>query len=128
MYRGRHAGSPPPTSPEGSSDRGEDQTVGKPFDKEADSGENAHEAPGMTGSARRNPVMMKPVHTPSGVPANPFSRTLATIEGPEKDDGVSEQPAGQSRGMSRICYSLLRTWLEATAEPSNSMERELGVR
>ncbi|ORY15854.1 hypothetical protein BCR34DRAFT_154124 [Clohesyomyces aquaticus] len=98
--------SPLPVSPAGFSDNFEDQQVAQAqFDKHRASGEDGHGERGLIGntasSAGTGPPA--PSHSSPGVPANPFSRTLATIEPQEqgptvRHEQLSDRPAAGKAG------------------------------
>jgi hypothetical protein len=95
-YRGNDAGHPDPRSPAGFSDTFDDYASADPYDR-GECQDSIHEARDMTGSKGRDPVVEAPIHSLSGAPVNPFSKTLATIE-PQEKGGVESAHAGQQRG------------------------------
>lgn len=86
----RHAGSPPPVSPAGFSDNFEDIDT-----DDLEKRDDEIDSHGMTGSTRKSMGRPEAVHSPTGAPANPFSRTLASMEPQEKG---KEDSAAQNRG------------------------------
>jgi hypothetical protein len=48
----------------------------------------------MLGSVWKSPEAPQSATSPSGAPANPFSRTLATIEAQEKGGDTAGHPKG----------------------------------
>lgn len=86
--RGR-AGSPPPDSPAAVADADElehrypQDPAGRDVDER-----------GMSASASKSTAAPQSATSPSGAPANPFSRTLATIEAREKGGDAAGQPKG----------------------------------
>jgi len=84
-----YAGSPPPVSPAGFSHNLED-TERVISGKREETGVR-----GIAGGSRNNLNAPEVVQSPSSAPANPFSKTLATIEPHERG---SEESAGQNRG------------------------------
>ncbi|KAK7193243.1 hypothetical protein DPSP01_008158 [Paraphaeosphaeria sporulosa] len=82
--RGR-ARSPPRDSSAAFADELEDRQPQDPTGRDVD-------GRGMLGSAWKSPAAPQSATSPSGVPANPFSRTLATIEPQEKGGDVAGQP------------------------------------
>ncbi|KAF2175048.1 hypothetical protein K469DRAFT_612083, partial [Zopfia rhizophila CBS 207.26] len=91
VNRGKHVGSPPPTSSAGLSDSFEGLSLDEPLNNTTDHGDDGQPAHTLTGNTRTTPDMAESASTQScsGVPANPFSKTLATIESREK--GTAEQ-------------------------------------
>ncbi|KAF2443921.1 hypothetical protein P171DRAFT_21924 [Karstenula rhodostoma CBS 690.94] len=78
---GRRAGSPPPDFADELEERYPQDPAGRDVD-----------ARGMLGSAWKSTASPQPVTSPSGAPANPFARTLATIEPQEKGGDAAGQP------------------------------------
>ncbi|KAF2466772.1 uncharacterized protein BDR25DRAFT_74859 [Lindgomyces ingoldianus] len=111
--RGHHAGSPPLTVHAGFSDNFSDQVVETPFNKDADNDEDGRGGWGLIGSTRKNTGMGSPAPSQisSGAPANPFSKTLATIEPQEKGtaerrDHLSDRSAAEKAGSGNTKTSL----------------------
>ncbi|KAF2007956.1 hypothetical protein P154DRAFT_12536 [Amniculicola lignicola CBS 123094] len=74
-------------SPAGFSDNFEDQESAESLGRGAGGKEDAYETRTTPGSTRRTSPMIEALRSPTGVPANPFSRTLANIEPQEKGSG-----------------------------------------
>lgn len=96
LYRGNDAGHPGPKSPAGFSDRIDGYASSDTYER-AEGGGIAREARDITGSKRRDSDMESPMHSLSGAPMNPFSKTLATIE-PQEKGRVEPAHVGQQRG------------------------------
>lgn len=101
IIRNDHGGLPSPLSPAGFSDNFED------IDVDDTQRRDDLSALGMTGSTRKNTGAPEAVNSPSGAPANPFSRTLANIEPQEKGSG---ELAGQNRGALVLCIATIHSY------------------
>ncbi|KAF2685616.1 hypothetical protein K458DRAFT_387574 [Lentithecium fluviatile CBS 122367] len=88
MNHGFFVGAPPLVSPAGFSDNFED-IGGDIYGKREES-----DARGLTDGLKKHSGVPEAVYSPTGAPANPFSKTLATIEPHEKG---SAELAGQNR-------------------------------
>jgi hypothetical protein len=101
MGYAHYAGAPAPVSPAGFSDNFSD------IDGTVYGSREETDVHGTAGSLRTNMDTPEVVQSPSGAPANPFSKTLATIEPNERGTG---EPAGQNRGA--LVLDLLHYMLE----------------
>ncbi|KAF2272468.1 uncharacterized protein EI97DRAFT_445795 [Westerdykella ornata] len=94
----KDAGPPLPRSPAGFSDHFEDQHEVDWFDKEH-SNERIYDVQrGRTINPPQGRHLEAPTQSLSGVPTNPFARTLANIEGSESSRGEREQHRGRGTG------------------------------
>ncbi|KAF2259952.1 hypothetical protein CC78DRAFT_536690 [Lojkania enalia] len=100
VSRGKHSGSPPPPPPAASSETLRDQAAQLPFDEDSSHGDHAYRTQDTIGSSRMNSEMREGIQSLSGIPANPFARTLATIEPQEKGSGEFADTARHNKDRS----------------------------
>ncbi|KAF2728429.1 hypothetical protein EJ04DRAFT_97535 [Polyplosphaeria fusca] len=98
ISRARRPGSPSLISPTKSDFVTKSELRGR----ESDSSDDDEGPQDIAGSVRRSSDMRDSVQSPSGAPANPFSKTLATIEPHEKGSAERARAAGQSKDRSTL--------------------------
>ncbi|OCL07340.1 hypothetical protein AOQ84DRAFT_389576 [Glonium stellatum] len=104
LSRGGHIGSLPPASPTSSSDSDE-ESLGDPFGRDADGDRDGNENDELVRNTRTNSAMGERASgsRSTTVPANPFQKTLATMEPSVKTatlhrEALSDRPAPERLG------------------------------